>query len=398
MTSRQDNGPGAPFISIAIFAWNEERAIGTTLASLLGQTLFEQLGRRNLRCEVICVANGCTDRTAVVANEVLAKLHETHPHPTAWTGHAIDLKERGKVNAWNQFVHGLSAREARYLFMMDADILIHQPETFWNMVNTLETDLEAAVAVDLPKKDIGFKQKHSISEKLSVSASCMTLTAEAQLCGQLYCIRSAQARRIYLPKDLSACEDGLIKTFVCTDFLAHPAWSRRIRLAPNAEHTFEAYTSPRAILKNQKRQIIGQTMIHVLVDQYLGGIPAEQRSDLAEFLQTKDATEPSWLRALLEQHLRRTRFCWRLYPGLLRNRFQRLRNLGSAQRLRCLPAAVAGSCAALAGSFLAYRSLKRGVMSYWPKAERAGLKPGKVQPQTSPLTPAASFTRTGGVS
>lgn len=373
MTSERSRSDSPPYVCVAIFAWNEEAAIGATLRSLLQQSLFEELSRCQMRCEIICVANGCTDRTVAVADEVFRELQQQHPHRNAWVGQAANIVERGKVNAWNQFVHQLSAREARFLFMMDADIMIHKKETMWNMLGMLERDAKATVAVDIPRKDIGFKKYPSVSERLSMNASTMTLAADGQLCGQLYCIRSAVARRIYLPKDLSACEDGLIKTLVCTDFLAHAPWANRIRVAPDAEHTFEAYTKAGAILKNQKRQIIGQTIIHVLVDRYLGSLPPEERRDPGELLRAKDATDPSWLKKLINDHVRRTRFCWRLYPGLLANRFARLRNLGPIQRLACLPAAIAGCCAVLAGSFLAYRSLRRGCTDYWPKARRLGL-------------------------
>jgi hypothetical protein len=210
----------------------------------------------------------------------------------------------------------------------------------------------------------------------------MTLAAEGQLCGQLYCIRSRTARSIYLPRDLSACEDGLIKTFVCTDLLAHPAWPRRIRLAPAAEHTFEAYTTPGSVLKNQKRQIMGQTIIHILVDRYLRSHWSGDPQDLAAFLRTKDATDPLWLKRLIREHLQRTRWCWQLYPDLVTNRFRRLRRLKPLRRLACLPAAVAASCATLTASFLAYRSLKRGSIDYWPKAQRAGFP--APQPKAEP--------------
>jgi hypothetical protein len=202
----------------------------------------------------------------------------------------------------------------------------------------------------------------------------MTRAADGQLCGQLYCIRADAARRIYLPKDLSACEDGFIKTLVCTDFLSRASFPARIRVAPNAEHTFEAYTSPRAILKNQKRQIMGQTIVHVLVDQHLTHLPAETRNDLAGYLKTMDSSDPGWLKRLIAGHVGRIRFPWRLHPGLLQQRFLHLRNLSLLRRLRCFPAALAGALATGTASFLAYRSLKRGCTDYWPKAQRAGLR------------------------
>jgi glycosyltransferase involved in cell wall biosynthesis len=375
MTSNESNGSEPPYVSIAIFAWNEEEAVRSTLESLFEQTLFGQLRRRHLRSEVICVANGCTDKTAVVAGDFFRKVMLEHSDREALTAKLANLTARGKGNAWNQFVHQISDRGARFLFMMDADILIHRKETLWNMLNVLETELESNVAVDVPRKDIGFKQRLSIGERLSLAASSMTLAADGQLCGQLYCIRAQAARRIYLPKDLAACEDGLIKALVCTDFLSHDAWPSRIRVAPNAEHTFEAYTSLASILKNQKRQIMGQTIVHVLVDQYLRRLPAAERWDLAQFLRTKDVTDPSWLKRLIGDHLRRTRCFWRLHPGLLGNRLRHLSKLSAFHRVRCLPAALASAGASLAASLLAYGSLKNGCTDYWPKAKRGGFSP-----------------------
>src|SRR5581483_2478186 len=228
-----------PAVSVAIFAWNEEGSLEPTLRSLFDQSLFADLHRRGMSCEVICVANGCTDRTPEVAAQLFQELAAQHPHRASLELRVANIVERGKVNAWNQYVHQLSARSASVLFMMDADIIIHCRETLANMLATLEADPEAAVAVDLPRKNIAQKKRKSLAERLSLAASRMTLAAEGQLCGQLYSIRANMARSIYLPKDLAACEDGLIKILVCTDLLAHPSWPKRIRVAPEAEHTFE---------------------------------------------------------------------------------------------------------------------------------------------------------------
>src|SRR3954447_20271005 len=62
----------APHVSIGIFAWNEEEAIQSTLSSLLNQTLFEELAKSGRHCEVVCVLNGCTDRTPEKAEEVFS--------------------------------------------------------------------------------------------------------------------------------------------------------------------------------------------------------------------------------------------------------------------------------------------------------------------------------------
>src|SRR5262249_28663733 len=146
--------PVAPWVSIAVFAWNEERALRATLESLFAQSLFEHLDKGGGCCEVVCVANGCSDRTPEVAAELFREFTARHPHRGAITSHVANIVEQGKVNAWNQYVYQLSAPSARILFMMDADILIHRKETMQNMLATLEADPEATVAVDVPCKHI----------------------------------------------------------------------------------------------------------------------------------------------------------------------------------------------------------------------------------------------------
>jgi glycosyltransferase involved in cell wall biosynthesis len=373
--------------SIGIIAWNEEDSLAAMLESLFGQTLFGELGRRGLRAEVVCVANGCTDGTARVAERVFEAQADRHLWREWFCCRVASLAERGKLNAWNQFVHALSAREARYLLLMDADIVIHREETLWTMLSVLEEDAQASVAVDRPCKHLRFKARKSIREQMSLAASDMTSAAPAQLCAQLYCIRAEVARNIYLPKDLAACEDGFIKALVCTDFLEHEVWPRRIRLAEGAEHTFEAYTTLGSIARNQKRQILGQTMVHLLIDLNLKALSPGERARLAEILQRRDMEDPWWLKRLVAAHLRRSRFFWRLYPGLLRHRFDRLLKVTGWKRVACAPVAVVGFALALVSGFLAWRALKRGATDYWPRENRLGLAGRESLPASAPSTP-----------
>jgi Glycosyl transferase family 2 len=372
-------------LSIGIFAWNEERSIASTLESLFQQSLFEELSRRKLTCEIVCVTNGCTDRTPKIAEQIFARQKDWHPFAGIFEGRVAAIPRPGKVNAWNQYVHSFSTRSASYLFMMDADILIHREDTLLNMLKALETDPEASIAVDCPRKHIRFKRRKSLSDHLALTASRMTLEAGAQLCGQLYCIRAEVARSICMPRDLAACEDGLLKALVCTDNLSHAVWPKRIRVADRAEHTFEAYTRAGAILKNQKRQIIGQTMVHILVDKVLPALSDVERQHLAETIKQKDLSEPEWLKEAVAKHLQQTRPFWKLYPGLLTVRFRRLKGRDRTRQLTGFPAALAASAAALLASFLAYRALKSGALAYWPKARRQGFEGVKPEASDGPF-------------
>ena len=363
----------APCLSIGILAWNEEEAIGATLASLFEQSLFSDLSKRNLRAEIICLANGCTDNTAAIAARVFAENVRGHPFKEVFSARTVEIKKRGKTHAWNLFVHRLSAKEAPFLLLMDGDIVIHRPNTLWNMYLALADNPEASVAVDQPIKDIALRLKKSLLDKISLGTSEMTRTAPAQLSGQLYCIKASVARNIYLPRDLLT-EDGFIKAVVCTDFLTRAPWPGRIQLAKDAAHIFQAYTAIPDILKNQKRQMIAQTMVHLLVDRYLKNLPLVERLDLAQTLKKEENADPLWLKRLIGEHLRRTKHFWRLFPGLLTFRFERLGKLAGAKKVTQFPAALVGFFITLVGCWQAHRFLKQGCTDYWPDTGSPGLR------------------------
>ena len=354
-------------VSIGILAWNEERAIANTLGSLLEQSLFAELDRQGLGCEIVCVINGCTDRTPEIASQVFEEQAIQHPYRRCFSGRVENLSEQGKQNAWNQFVHQCSSREAQFLIIMDADILIHRKESLWKMIAALQNDERLSVTATLPCKDIAFRNPRAIKERLSLSMSEMTRAANGQLCAQLYCIRAAVARNLYLPRDLGACEDGFIKAVACTDFFTHEILPERIRIVPGAEHIFEAYTSPLAVLRNQKRQIIGQTILHVLLDDHFKTLTTHERQTLGETLKRKEEADRFWIKRLIAEHLKRTRFFWQLYPGLLTLRWKRLKNLSGWKRVVCFPAAAGSVLVAFLASFMAWNALKRGGTGYWPK-------------------------------
>lgn len=359
-------------ISIAVLAWNEQEAIGATLQSLFQQSLFERLRKENLRCEIFCVVNGCTDQTPVIAQETFDMVSEHHPHRETFDCRVANLLERGKPNAWNVFVHELSSSAAKILFVMDADIWISRPDTLWNMYQALKQHPDANVAVDQPVKDIAVRGRKSVLDRVSLATSRMNQADDGQLTGQLYCIRGDIARQIYLPRDIIV-EDGFIKTLVCTDFLTKPSNPKRIIRAKDAEHIFEAYRSLGSILRNQKRQMIGQTTLHLLLDKELRrGAGGTDR--LAEGLRERERTDPAWLKKLTAAHLHETRRFWKLFPGIPGFRFKRLAKMDGVKRMVYLPAALVGVVVTLASCWMAHRFLRRGHTQYWPDTASPGLK------------------------
>ncbi|MEW6306712.1 MAG: glycosyltransferase [Verrucomicrobiota bacterium] len=372
----------APHISIGILAWNEEKAIEATLQSLFQQSIFAELARLNAQCEIICVTNGCTDRTPQIAARLFNDLAANHPFRHTFSCRVADLPERGKANAWDQFVHVLSAKTARFLFLMDGDILLYTSNALWNMYQALQEHPEAYIAVDRPLKDISFKARKSLFERLSLATTRMTQKDSAQLTGQLYCIRARIARNIYLPRDLPSVEDGFLKSVVCTDFLTRPSLPERIVQADDAAHVFEAYVTVPAIFRNQKRQMIGQTVNHLLVDDALKKLPLLERKNLAETLKQKDSADPLWLKNLIGEHVRRAKYFWRLFPGVVGFRFKRWAKLAWPERLTHFPAATVGLCMTLAACWAAHRSLKQGYANYWPEKTGANMAAAKTDAET----------------
>jgi glycosyltransferase involved in cell wall biosynthesis len=173
MTAERQNAPGT-VLSIGILAWNEEEAIGAALESLFAQSLFERLAVRNSRAEILCVTNGCTDRTATVAAEVCEAQSASHPHRGSFSARVCDVRQRGKNNAWNLFVHQFSRKEADYLFLMDGDIALRDPDTLWNMWRALDANDDAAIATDCPIKDISLRRRKRLRDCASLAASEMT--------------------------------------------------------------------------------------------------------------------------------------------------------------------------------------------------------------------------------
>jgi glycosyltransferase involved in cell wall biosynthesis len=367
MTNPPTNSPIV--LSIGIMAWNEEASIGPMLASLFRQSIFAHLAARHERCEVICLANGCTDRTVAVAEEIFARMSREHPARSGMALRVEDIAVPGRNNAWNWFVHDFSAREARFLCLMDADITFNRADTVHLVVRALEQDPRLGGASDCPIKNIAGKTAPSWRERLSLATSDLTGTIEGRLNGMLYCLRTPIARNLYLPRDVLANDDGFFKAAICTDFFRAPLDPRKVVSVREATHLYEPYLSLRDVLNNQKRQMIGQATVHVIIE-YLLTLPEPDRAHLAATLQRLEARDPDWLKKLIALHVNRTRFFWRLFPGILGFRWRRLARMSGAKRITHFPATVAGFAVTLVACFQAARFLRRGVANYWPKAAR----------------------------
>ena len=174
------------------------------LDSLFAQSIFRELAARGERCEVICLANACTDRTVPLTRTLFERMTREHADRAGFVARVADIPEPGRNNAWNRFVHEFSATEARFLCVMDADIIFNRPDTLQLVLHELECNSHLGGASDWPVKSISLKSNPSLRERLSLATSDMTGNIAGRLNGMLYCLRTSIARTLDVPRDVVA--------------------------------------------------------------------------------------------------------------------------------------------------------------------------------------------------
>lgn len=117
---------GVPLVSVILPANNEANLIGPCLKALLASDWgYAQ------PCEVIVVANGCTDDTADVARQFRMDFAQK-----GWRLGVLDLPDGGKLKALNE---GDSTANAHIRAYLDADVIV-TPPLMSQIAEALSTD------------------------------------------------------------------------------------------------------------------------------------------------------------------------------------------------------------------------------------------------------------------
>ncbi len=270
-------------VDIGVFAHNEAQGIAAMLAGLQAQDLS------GLDARIVVLANGCTDDTAARA--------------TAAGAEVMDLPQGGKSRTWNRFVHDLSRKDADVLVFCDADIQLPQPDALARMV--------AGVAgVDVfnsrPVKDIVYRpQGLGPMDRIIAMAGGTLDDWKTAICGQLYAMPAATARRFHLPIGLPV-EDGFLRAMVLTDALTGPEDLTRI----TGGEVFHVYASERqlgSLIRHQVRIVIGSA-INTAAFAALRDLPADQRHTAL----AQAAADEGWLLRVVKDRL--PRWPWGFVP------------------------------------------------------------------------------------
>ncbi len=325
-------------ISIGMLAYNEASGIRDTLESFLQQSIFRSIDPSD-EIEIIAVPNGCRDQTAAIMRETFDRLINPTDYPqVTWQVH--ELTRPGKSNAWNHYVHQFSDPQAEYFFLVDADILFPDHHTLLPLLNLLEQDPTVDVAVDQPVKDVVLKPHKNLMDRLSTVISQLSgSSGAAWLCGQLYCVRAAALRQIYIPAELPA-QDAFLYEMLTTKCLTTPQQRDRIARVPDTLHIFEAYTHPQKLLKHERLMLIAK-ITNALVFEQLHGVlrQATDRQSAAALCREWDQKNPQWVKHLIRTK-RRNQSGWLVPSAFWRRRFINLGNKPLFKRLYLFPLAI----------------------------------------------------------
>lgn len=281
-------------VSIGVLAYNEENTIASTIEQLFLQDVFYL---PDCEVQLVVVANGCTDKTSIVAKDVLQK----NKIEKDFVFDTINLKQAGKSNAWNEFVHTHSWQDADYVILVDADIEFGSTNVLKRLVETLVENVNANVSIDLVKKDIEKKIKKDVISHLSLKLSdSKKSNTHKAIAGSLYCARGQVIRSIYMPNGLPV-EDGFLRAMIVTDNFTHLDDNSKIIIVDDVCHYFQAVLSPLSLYRHEKRLIIG-IVINAIIYNHLWAEVKKQSIGAGEIVRKLNETDRDWLIHLIEQY------------------------------------------------------------------------------------------------
>jgi len=354
-----------PLVSIGIPAWNEERNIEQTLCSLFDQSVFVEAEKlhNQYKWEIVVVPNGCSDATASKARDALERLFSSKPN-LAVGCKVVELESGGKSNAWNHYVHEFSDSSADYLILIDADIEFGHPRTIENVLKAIKENPVADVIVDLPLKDIVKKEKPNWFEKLSISASNISLSGPPGISGSFYCARASLLRQIWMPEGLSS-EDGYLRAMVITNLFRSPVDESRVVRAADASHYYEAESTLSGIFQHQVRMVIGTTFNCYLTWDTLHFATDPDGPGAGVTIRNRTRNDPHWYPRFINNCIKNHGW-WVLPRGMVFGRYVGLNELKGFGWLRRFIVLTAGLLFDLPVMLYANHKIKSGnAVGFW---------------------------------
>ena len=348
-------------ISIGILAWNEEDVIQQTLESLFEQSVFKKKIINDLpqfEWEIIVVPNGCSDATAKISESSLSGLiKDTEGLKIDYSVH--EIKEPGKSNAWNRYIHEFLNKKSDLILMIDADIEFNESDTISNTIKALENNPKAVAAVDLPLKDAVKKSKKSFIEWISTTSSSVSSSnGPVAIAGSYYCARYATLKDIWLPNGLPV-EDGFLRAMIITNCFRSKIDESKIIRVPNASHYFSTLTSITEIFKHEVRLVVGTAMNCYLTWDLLFFSTDPAGPGAGVVIKNKIEKDPMWYASVINNAVRNRGF-WVLPKGMLFRRFSKVKGNHGLKLIKKSFVSIIGFILDLPVFIAANRRLKKG--------------------------------------
>ena len=352
-------------VSIGIMARNEESAIQKTLLSFFEQSVFFYKGEdvKVSMWEVIVVANGCTDKTSLIAEEFLRKCCEKNDFDKKITWKVVDILEPGKSNSWNLFIHNFSNKKTELFILLDADIVFNHVDTVFNCIKELNENHHASVVVDLPLKHFSYKKRKNLVEWISTKQSNQAFENEPAIAGSFYCARAEILRNIWMPPGLSG-EDGFLRAMVVTDFFRAPPDPSKVVRASNASHFFEGLTKINDIFRHELRMVIGTSLNCYFCWDFLVFATDPSGLGAGHLIKTHLINDPDWYKKYIANEIRNRRW-WVLPKNMLFRRFLILNKKEPVAFLLNFVLAMIALILDIPVLVAANRKLKKGAVGYW---------------------------------
>lgn len=254
---RSDPKP-APQVCVAVFAYNEQRLIGSALDRLAAM-------RDEAEFEVQVLINGCTDRTEEIVRGRAETCHWLRP---------VVIALGDKANAWNVYVHQTAPAEATVHVFTDGDVRVRRG-AIAAIVRRLAEVPRAHACAGVPGSG---RSAEDLRRRIA---------EWGEMYGNLYALRGCfvselRRRQVRLPIGLFG-EDGIIAMLVKCDLDPRQPLDRsRITWAAEAIYEFDPLSPWQLrdwrIYRNRKRRYAvrlrqSEMLWSLLQDQGLGAMP-----------------------------------------------------------------------------------------------------------------------------
>jgi hypothetical protein len=308
---------------------------------------------------LIVVPNGCTDNTAAVTYQFVAEYKAERDNVVF----SVKPLERGdKANAWNAFVHELSASDADVLVLLDADIEFGSKTVLETLLCGLERDEDAQAVTDVPTARIHKSTGMLAALTSRVGTRAANSTNEYGIAGSCYAVRAGVLRRILIPPGLPV-EDGFVRACIVTGGFKHPDLPTLVRVEPSVQHYYTPAATLSGLFHHQVRLILGTVINSVLFD--ILWRESSPGVSVATVVRERLEHDPNWVSAALSAYVQR-RGRWLIPMRIVFRRIRRLRDLPFGSRIWKWPLVSAATVFDVVVCFRANKLLRQGnAVGFW---------------------------------